>query len=56
MLSRYDDSKVSSTTLEAVTSGSNVFNSYILTYIHRPLWRRLVRGLLSTYYIYLLEF
>ena len=38
---RYDDQRVSSTSLEVVTSGSNIYNGYILTYCHSPLWRRL---------------
>ena len=39
---RYDDDKVSRTTEEAVVTGSNTFNGYILTYIHRPLWTKMV--------------
>ena len=38
---RYDDQEVTRTSLEVVTSGSNTYNAYILTYCHSPLWRRL---------------
>ena len=41
---RYDDQSVSTTNLQAVTSGSNRFNGYIVTYLHKPLWRRLSRN------------
>ena len=39
---RYDDDKVSRTTEEAVVTGSNTYNGYILTYLHRPLWTKMV--------------
>ena len=38
---RYDDQSVTSTSLEAVTSGSNSYNGYIVTYLHKPLWGKL---------------
>ena len=38
---RYDDQAVSPTNLQAVTSGSNSYNGYIVTYLHKPLWGRL---------------
>ena len=41
---RYDDQSVSTTNLQAVISGSNSFNGYIVTYLHKPLWRRLSRN------------
>ena len=40
---RYDDQSVSATNLQAVTSGSNTYDGYIVTYLHTPLWRRLSR-------------
>ena len=38
---RYNDQSVSNTNLQAVTSGSNTYNAYIVTYLHKPLWRKL---------------
>ena len=38
---RYNDQAVSNTNLRAVTSGSNTYNAYIVTYLHKPLWRKL---------------
>ena len=48
---RYDDQRVSSTSLEAVTSGSNTYNGYILTYCQSPLWRRLRNNTVSDGFI-----
>ena len=41
---RYDDQSVSTTNLQAVTSGSNSHNGYIVTYLHKPLWMKLSRN------------
>ena len=40
----YNDSKVTRTSLETVTLGSNRDNCYILSYLHRPLWNKMIRG------------